>query len=205
MIIAKLILRKIKKILKTVWKTIKEVINVKNNNDVAINSLLIGKTITANDKLMANHFNTFFTSIAAKLNEKIVKAKKLFSHYLDRLLTKLSFFPPTTPGKVESLINCIKSNKPIPTKILKEFTTEFLEPLNGMINVSFSKEIFPDFLKVANVIPIHKKIGKLDPNNYRHISLLSNISKLHEKTIHIPFTNFLGKKGTFACVVFIDL
>ena len=34
------------------------------------------------------------------------------------------------------------------------------------------KKEFSDFLKVANVIPIHKKGAKLDPNNYRSISLL---------------------------------
>ena len=62
-----------------------------------------------------------------------------------------------------------------------------------MINVSFNKGIFPDFLKVANVIPIHKKGEKLDPNNYRPISLLSNISKLYEKAMHIWLTNFLRK------------
>ena len=43
----------------------------------------------------------------------------------------------------------------IPTKILKEFKTELSEPLSDMINVSFNKGIFPDFLKVANVIPIY--------------------------------------------------
>ena len=77
----KLILRKIKKKLKTVWKTTKEIINLKKNNDVPINSLLIGESITTNAKLIANHFNTFFTSVTAKLSETIVKAKKPFSHY----------------------------------------------------------------------------------------------------------------------------
>ena len=62
-----------------------------------------------------------------------------------------------------------------------------------MINVSFNKRIFPDFLKVANAIPIHKKGEKLDPNNYRPISLLSHISKLYEKVMHIRLTNFLRK------------
>ena len=85
-----------------------------------------------------------------------MKAKKPFSHILDRLMMKLSFYP-TTPAEVESLINCIKFNKAIgpnsiPTKILKEFKTELSEPLSDMINVSFNKGIFPDFLKVANVI-----------------------------------------------------
>ena len=54
-----------------------------------------------------------------------------------------------------------------------------------MINVSFKKGIFPDFLKVANVFPIHKKGEKLDPNIYRPMSLLLNVSKLYEKAMHI--------------------
>ena len=99
-----------------------------------------------------------------------------------------------------------------------------------MINASFNKGIFPDFLKVAG--------EKLDSNNYRPISLLSNISKLYEKAMHIQLTNFLSKNkilfsyqfdfqnnystnhalisltemirnaldnGNFACGVFIDL
>ena len=58
-----------------------------------------------------------------------------------------------------------------------------------MINVSFNKGIFPDFLKVANVIPTFKKGEKLDPNNYKFITLLSNISKLNEKSMHVWLTN----------------
>ena len=178
----------------------------------------------------------FFTSVAAKLNEKIVKAKKPFSHYLGQTTDETIFLSPTTPADIEPLINCIKPNKAIgpnsiPTKILKEFKRELSEPLSDMISVSFNKGIFPDFLKVANVIPIHNKGEKLDPNNYKPISLLSNISKLYEKAMHIRLTNFLRKNkalrnnhstdyalinltemirnaldnGNFACGVFIDL
>ena len=46
--------------MKNLWKTIKEIINVKTKNDVLINSLLINETVTANAKLIVNHFNTFF-------------------------------------------------------------------------------------------------------------------------------------------------
>ena len=94
-----------KKDLKTVWKTIKEIINVKTKNDVPINSLLIGETITANAKLIANHFNTFSTSVTAKLNEKIVKVKKSFSHYLGQITDETIFLSSTTPADIESLIN----------------------------------------------------------------------------------------------------
>ena len=150
-----------KKDLKTIWKIIKEIINVKIKNYVPINSLLIGETTNA--QLIANHFNSFFTSAAAKLNEKIVKAKKTFSHYLGQITDETIFLLPTTPADIESLINYVKLNKAIgtnsiPTKILKEFKTELSEPLSDMINVSFNKGIFPDFLKVANVVPIHNKV-----------------------------------------------
>ena len=95
---------------------------------------------------MANHFNTFFTSAAAKLNEKIVKAKTQFSHYLGQITDETIFLSPTTPADIEYLINCIKPNKTIgpnsiPTKILKEFKTELSEPLRDMINVSFNGSV----------------------------------------------------------------
>ena len=64
---------------------------------------------------------------------------------------------------------------------------------NFLINTSFTTSIFPSALKVANIIPIHKKVDKLDCNNYQPISVLSNISKIFEKMMHIQLTSFLNK------------
>ena len=49
------------------------------------------------------------------------------------------------------------------------------------------------YLKVAIVTPIHKKGGSLDCNNYRPVSLSSNLSKLIEKLVHNRLYNFLDK------------
>ena len=38
-------------------------------------------------------------------------------------------------------------------------------------------------LKVASVTPIHKKGDSLNCNNYRQVSLTSNLSKLIEKAL----------------------
>ena len=70
--------------MKTVWETIKEIINVKNNNDVLINSLPIGEIIVKNAELIANHFNTFIQVLL--LNQGL---KNRFHFVLDRLLIKL--------------------------------------------------------------------------------------------------------------------
>ena len=44
----------------------------------------------------------------------------------------------------------------IPTKILKLFQKEFAKPLSDIINLSFNQGVFPNLLKIPNVIPIHK-------------------------------------------------
>ena len=48
-------------------------------------------------------------------------------------------------------------------------------------------------LKVASLTPVHKKGDSLDCNNYRPVSLTSNLSKLIEKLVHKRFYNFLKK------------
>ena len=61
----------------------------------------------------------------------------------------------------------IKASGPnsLPTNILKPFKKEFLKPISDIINMSFNQGVFPNFLKIANVIPIHKKGDMLDCNN----------------------------------------
>ena len=91
---------------------------------------------------------------------------------------------PTTPEDISDLMQTLSSNKStepnsIPTSILKE------------INNSFENGIFPNLLKSAQVIPVFKNGSRLSCNNYRPISLLSNIGKIIEKLIHNRLNHFL--------------
>ena len=52
-------------------------------------------------------------------------------------------------------------------------------------------QTFPNILKIAKVIPLHKGGSSLELNNYRHISLLSVFDKIMEKIIHKQLYNFL--------------
>ena len=65
----------------------------------------------------------------------------------------------------------------IPTRILK------LLKLN-LFNLSFSTGVFPTILKVAKVVPVHKKDSKLDFSNYCLILLLSNIEKILKRLMY---------------------
>ena len=66
--------------------------------------------------------------------------------------------------------------------------------LSELINLSFSQAKFPTILKIAKVIPIHKKGDKSERDNYIPISLISNISKLLEKLVHERLYSFLEKE-----------
>ncbi len=54
--------------------------------------------------------------------------------------------------------------------------------------------IFPDKLKTAKSIPIHRKDDEMLFNNYRPILLLPSISKIFEKVIFMQIYQFLSKK-----------
>ena len=70
-------------------------------------------------------------------------------------------------------------------------------PLTEVINLSFNQGEFLAVLKIAKVIPTFRKGDKLDVNNYRPISLISNISKIIEKLIHKRLNSFLEQSNIF--------
>ena len=82
----------------------------------------------------------------------------------------------------------------IPTKILRLLTNDISEHLSIIFNKSFATGIFPEKLKVAKDIPIHKKDSNLECSNYRPIFLLSNIDKILEKLMHNRLMKFLTEQ-----------
>ena len=112
------------------------------------------------------------------------------------------FLTPTDPKEIKSTINSLKNNKAtgpnsIPTKLLKTFAKEIKTPLSDLVNLSFECGLFPVILKIANLAPIYKKGDLLECNNYRPISLLSNVSKIIKKLVHKRLTIFLEQKELF--------
>ena len=69
----------------------------------------------------------------------------------------------------------------------------FTTVLAKVINSSFDQGKFPQELKIAKVVPIHKGGTTTDVSNYRPISLLASFSKVYEKVMHNRVINFLDK------------
>ena len=60
-----------------------------------------------------------------------------------------------------------------------------------MINLSISFGTYPTKLKMAKIIPIFKAEDNTNVNNYRPISLLSNLNRIFEKLVYSRMESFI--------------
>ena len=187
--------------IKKTWEGINNIIKLKTTNKISPTSLINNKNKHISDpKDIANIFNMYFTSIASNIESKLIKTNNTFSDYLKNPNPHSIFLSPILPKDIESEISSLKINKTpgpnsIPTNILKYITNEISKPLAIIFNLSLDKGVFPNILKTATVIPVHKKSSKLDCQNYRPISLLSNISKIFERIMHEKLSSFFNQNN----------
>ena len=80
----------------------------------------------------------------------------------------------------------------IPTKIVKENADIFSEFFFVSINQSINNSIFPEQLKWADVKPAFKKNLRTDKENYRPVSIPSNISKIYERCLYTQLYDYFN-------------
>ena len=85
----------------------------------------------------------------------------------------------------------------IPSNLLHMVKDIIASPLSDMVNLSFESGKYPQKMKIAKIIPIHKKGSRLNVDNYRPISLLSNTNKIFEKLMYKRVYRFLTLEESF--------
>ena len=118
---------------------------------------------------------------------------KIFYKNLN-ISTKLQL-KPITEDIVLKLLKNIDISKAagvdnLPGRFLKDGAVILAKPVAKIFNLS---KIFPDSCKLAKLKPIFKKGSRMDPSNYRPISLLPLISKIFEKIVHDQMIDYLAQ------------
>lgn len=184
---------------KKLWAAFNYIIYNKKTDPVKITSIkdLQDRTIT-NEIEIVNVLNGYFTNVGSTLasNLQLIQNRPLRST-LNRYISNSLFLREFEYDDIISTINALKNksanNDDIPATIIKR-NTDILAPiLLKLINASFRNGYFPDNLKIARLVPIHKAGDPTLPSNYRPISILPTISKIFERLLYNVTESFLKK------------
>ena len=79
----------------------------------------------------------------------------------------------------------------MPTKITKNNSDIFSKFFQANLYNTIETSTFPEQLNYADVKPVFKKDSRTDKENYRPISILSNISKIYERCFKKQLEEYL--------------
>ena len=106
------------------------------------------------------------------------------------------FLAPVSIEGVTNMTQGLKKSAPVHDDIATEALTLRLPsityPLVYILNLSLSQGVFPDELKIANVIPLYKADDRMCFNNYLYIPVI---------TLHL---SIVAKNGDYMIGVFLD-
>ena len=81
--------------------------------------------------------------------------------------------------------------------MLKMIKNEISQPITLNINQSILSGTFPDKLKLAEVIPIHKKGDDTKIDNYRLISILPGIANIFERVLFNQIDEYFSSHNLY--------
>ena len=164
-----------------------------------------GTTDSTPDSI-SNSFNKYFSNIASNLKSSTSlhvsqnNPSDCYQQFLKGPVSRSMHLSSVDAGEVYKVIQSFKNKSTRDTKIesLKVANSSyvFTSTLALIINKSFQQGIFPDQMKIAKVVPIHKEGSKTDVGNYRPISLLTSFSKIYEKLMHVRILKFLDSNNS---------
>ena len=157
---------------------------------------------TYTPKKIAENFGKFYSTVGKNLAATIPAGKKNIDHYLSQIPRngKSVVMRQTNQIEIENLIKALPNkmssgHDEINNVMLKGLCSAISYPLQLIFNQSIVTGVFPDKMKIAEVIPLYKGKQRDLMINYRPISLLMTISKLLEKVIYSRIYKFLKKNN----------
>lgn len=182
------------------WQNLNSVLGRRNKNDDAPTILDDATGLIRDPQVVAERFCEYFTNVAGDIR---VNQSRALSHTRRFAITQTMFLSPSDPCEVLGILNEILPKNSagfddMSCFHLKKFSDIIADPLSLCINHFLEVGRYPDILKVAKVVALHKGGSKDQLNNYRPISVLTSINKVFEKVIYKRIHSFLTSNGFFS-------
>lgn len=181
---------------KTIWNLVrKETASKSCHSNINLN---VNGRIYCDEREVADIFGEYFSNICSSSLSQHFQDSLSGSCTTEPLSARNFFFFPVVADEVYAVINNFKNKNScgfdmISIKVLKVLSPQISEHLAHLINLSITSGKFPSVLKIAKVIPVHKKNAVDDISNYRPISLLSTLSKVIEKLVFNRMLDYLNR------------
>ena len=186
---------------KSMWKILKDLLPRCSTG--GITSLEVNGSLVTSFSEIANIFNNFFTDVgtnlAAQIPSTVRSPMDYVKSYMKEPATQFSF-KPVSAKDVKKLIMNIPNGKAtgldnIQARLLKMSSPAISSSLAYIFNLSLTTGKFPKDWKMARLSPIYKKGSKLEPGNYRPVSVLPVVSKFIERIAHNQLYNYLTENN----------
>ena len=185
------------------WQLINDVIKKTNDKTGVIDYITIDNIKYYDTNIVSNRFASFYSKLGENLT-KSINAKHASSYYLKKISTNPNtlFLYDITSYEIKKHIDRLPTKNSsgydnISNKLLKNTKYSIIRPLLHIFNLSIKQGIFPDAMKVSEIIPLFKKGQKDLMVNYRPISLLITLSKILEKCMYSRIYKFVIKNDIF--------
>ena len=190
--------------IKKTWKLINDLRGKCNKSPPA--SFIINSKLILDRRIIASEFNAYFTSIATKMNESVlsdgipIHGIPDFISYMPTRIKDNIFLEDCSSYEIEKIISEFENSKSsdIPINLLKKSSKLISPILAYFFNQFMDQGIFPDELKIGQVVPVYKKGNKEELQNYRPISILPAFSKIFEKIIYYRLYSFLSANNVIS-------
>ena len=187
---------------KQLWQLLNQSIGKCKHKGSIIPYITVDGVRTYTPKKIAENFGKFYSTVGENLSATIPVGKKNIDHYLSQIPHngKSVVMRQTNQTEIENLIKALPNkmssgHNEINNVMLKSLCSAISYPLQLIFNQSIATGVFPDKMKIAEVIPLYKGKQRDLMINYRPISLLMTISKLLEKVIYSCIYKFLEKNN----------
>lgn len=152
--------------------------------------------------ISCDDFNMYFTNIANILCGDLPTMAQINN---DKINTNNNIefkFSLTTPIKIRDAIQNLNNSTArdiygFNSDIIKGITNILIGPFTKLVNYIITTSQFPDCLKHAKVIPIHKKGDVGDMNNFRPIAVLPIFSKIVESILKSQIVEYFESNTLF--------
>ena len=188
---------------KELWKALKSLGLPSKTSICGTTALKVKNATSFETKSTLDVFKNYYSTLADNLLKKLPTPPNIYTfnsviqYYRHFIQTDAFHLTYTTEIDIEKILRGTNVCKAagiddLSGRFLKDGSLVLSKHRSELYNLSIKLGSFPNSCKIAKLKPLFKKGSKINPSNYRPISLQFLISKIIEKLVHEQISSFLS-------------